>query len=67
MNRHNVIYGETEETLTAEWCDRAPDDDDRYTNPTSIFIRVEVPKAGGQKTLNSAMAVAYDKWIAGRN
>ena len=64
-NREAVLYGETETHLTAEWCDRALDDDDRY-EPDSIFIRVEVLKELGTKQLNSELYKQFDLWMEER-
>ena len=63
--RDSVLYGETETELTAEWSDRALDDDDRYAED-SIFIRVSVPKEQGRKALNSQLHKAMDEWIEER-
>lgn len=63
MNKQVVLYGETETTLTAEWADRALDDEDRWTDPTTIFIRVEVAKERGRKALNMELHKAYDEWM----
>ena len=63
---HNVKYGETPTMLTAEWSDRALDDEDRYEED-SVFIRVESPKALGKKALMAALYEAYDAWIKERN
>jgi hypothetical protein len=61
-----VLYGETEDMLTAEWADRSLDDEDRYLDDTTIFIRVEVPKEQGRKALNTQLHKAYDEWIEER-
>lgn len=60
-----VLYGETEDMLTAEWADRSLDDEDRYCEDT-IFIRVEVPKEQGRKALNTQLHKAYDEWMEER-
>lgn len=65
MHKNNVLYGETEDMLTAEWCDRALDDEDRYAED-SIFIRVQVPKERGRKALNTELHKAYDEWVEKR-
>ncbi len=70
MNRHNIVYGETDDMLTAEWADRAPDDLDRYTDDTTIFIRVSEPKDGTSQArieLDQKMKNAIAAWIAERN
>lgn len=61
-----VLYGETEDMLTAEWADRSLDDEDRYLDDTTIFIRVEVPKEQGRKALNTQLHKAYDEWMEQR-
>lgn len=61
-----VLYGETDTELTAEWSDRALDDDDRYADD-SVFIRVSVPKEQGRGALNARLYEAYDRWIKERN
>ena len=67
MKKENVVlYGETETELTAEWADRALDDDDRYEADDTIFIRVSVPKEQGRKALNTQLHKAYDEWIEER-
>ena len=67
MNKkNNVLYGETEDTLTAEWADRALDDEDRYKRDDTIFIRVQVPKEHGIKALHTELHKAYDEWIEKR-
>ena len=62
---HNVVYGETDGDLTAEWADRAIDDADRYSDDT-IFIRVAVPKDAGRAALDAALDSAFKRWVKGR-
>lgn len=63
---YNVLFDETETMLTAEWADRALDDRDRYSDPTTIFIRAEVPKEQGARALDAALLSAYRAWLRER-
>ena len=66
MNKiKNVLYGETDTELTAEWSDRSLDDEDRYEDD-SIFITVSVPKELGYKALNTQLHKAMDEWMEPR-
>lgn len=65
MNKQNVIIEESGGMLRAEWSDRAPDDEDRYSDD-SIFITVEVPVEEGMGSLWARMYEAMDRWIKER-
>lgn len=59
MNKRNVKVSTDGKTWSAEWADRALDDDDRYEADDTIFVRAE---GSTEKQMWGNLALALDNW-----
>ena len=67
MNKQNIIYTTNPGgDITAEWCDRATDDDDRYAKDSIIITahaKFRKDERHTRKDVNTALTNAYDAWV----